>query len=273
MLVGALNLGSQALLLGVQGSDVLVLGAADLVGDLVVEVEVVNSSLHGGNPDLLFLDVRVGSDLLHLEGLLLLQGHADLAKLEEELEVGEEGNHMGSVLGVGDSHKDFTLLPRVLTVNGDGALVDLLGHALDEVSLHLGWVALLDSRREGLLGGEEVVAVVLVSSVLVASDELSQTIEDGDASATGRVVGGSTLDNDLLDGGEGSLVAVLSLLGLHLVHAGKENLEIADLVLVGKGLVLLGLNLSLDGSELGAELFLLGPDLKNCKIKLAAAFK
>ena len=218
-----------------------------------MELEVLDETTVGDDFDLLVLDDLVGVDLLHLEGLLLLHGHADLAHLEDDLEVGEEGEVVGGVGGVREPLEDITLLGLVVF----GLLVDLVGNLLDEVSGHVGGVALLNGGGESFLGGEPGVVNGELSSV-VASDELGNAVHDVEAKSVSGAGAGA---DDFLDGGDGFLVAVLGLLGLGLVLGGQHDLEIADLTFVGLGLVLLGLNGSLAAGELLLVLSLLVSDL------------
>ena len=234
-----------------EGLDLLLVGTVHLSLNGCVEFKVSNDGLL-----LLHVDLSVIHGLLSLVGLALQRlslrdGHTELGKLEVDLEVREEVNHVLGGAWVAHLLQKGTLL--VL-----GVLVDAASDTLKPGAIHIGGHALLDSLGETLRSGEDQPSSGSVSSVSVLLDELADAVEDL-ATSSASLAGAS--GEDLLDLPEGVLVATLEVLGLGLGHALDELLDIAELLASSPVGFLLGLVSGIQGLERSVRLIELSLDL------------
>ena len=238
----------QSCALLVDGVQLFSLGAHNLILDHLSEVKVLNQSLLGLAGDLEVSHGLGGLFFASLLALFALQGHTDLAELEEDLEVGEEGDSVPGLTGVRDFVEECSLFTLRIHVH----LVSLLA---DPLLLVLSGVALLDGHLEGDLVLEVLLAVMLPGGLDVAGQELGDNVEDGLA------VGASALVNGQLDFFQAVVVAGLGELGLVLLHAGDKLVHVAELLDGGAGLALLGEHLVLLVLKSHLLTLLLLPDL------------
>jgi len=209
-------------------SDFVLTGTLGLDGDSLMEVKVLDERQLGADSHIEVGHGLVSLDLLSLQVLLVLQGETNLAKLEQNFEVGDELHHIGSSERVHDGLKEFALYLF-------DVLVDLVSNSLDEFLLEGRGVALLDGGGENKLALEEVGSLNSVGCGFLSSDELADLVEDLSGSGASRA---GAKRHDFLDLLDGLLVAVLELLGLLLVHADQHNLHVADLVSLGSVVLL-----------------------------------
>lgn len=238
------------------GVDLVSASAVGLLGHPGVEVEVVNVGLLGEKLDGLLIHLLLASILLALKDSLSLLGHLDLGELEENLEVGDEGR--GVVRRVSDSFEDFTLLSL-------GVHVDILSDLLDISLLEGRGIGVLDVRGEDVGGLHNRFSLNHVGGVLLSSNESGDKVEDLSVDAGAWV---PHFFHDLLDICEGVLVASLDELGLVLLHAGDELVDIGELLVAGLEFTLLGQDSRLGLLEGILGLSLLVSDLNDEKERL-----
>jgi hypothetical protein len=188
-----------------------------------VEIKVLDERLLGFDPHFEVGHGLVSLDLLSLQVLPVLHGDTNLAKLEQNFEVGEEFDHLGSSAVLHDGLKEFALYLF-------DVLVDLISNFLDEFLLKGGGVALLNGGGENKLAFEQVGSLILEGGGFLSSDELANLVQDLSGSAASGAGANSHHFLDLL---EGFLVAVLELLGLRLVHGNQHSIHVADLAFLG----------------------------------------
>jgi len=237
------------------GVDLVSASAVGLLGHPGVEVEVVNVGLLGEKLDGLLIHLLLASILLALKDSLSLLGHLDLGELEENLEVGDEGR--GVDRRVSDSFEDFTLLSL-------GVHVDILSDLLDISLLEGGSIGVFDVRGEDVGGLHNSVTLRHEGGVLLGGNESADKVEDLSVDGGGDLL----FLHDLLDFGERVLVASLDELGLVLLHAGDELVDIGELLVGGLEFTLLGQDSRLGLLEGILGLSLLVSDLNDEKERL-----
>jgi len=154
-----------------ENSDVFISDAVCLSRDALVERQVLDVRFLGLDLDSRVIHFLLECVLLPRQVLLRLEGHADLSKLEDDFEVGEEWDHISGGAWVGDSFKEATF--SLLEVH-----VHVLGHLLDPLFLKNRWVAPLNRLSEGLCVGENVFTFVLECSIWVSQCERADKIDD-----------------------------------------------------------------------------------------------
>ena len=165
----------ESLLFLSEESEVLLLGAGDLIGDAVGKAEVLDVSLKGLELHSVIFEVLIGLLDLSLEALLGLLGHAHLAELVEQLEVGIEGCHVLTDQLIGHSSQDLSLA----LVRGH---VHLLSDVSDPGLLVTGWVSRSHSSLESLRRNHQSSSISIVVGLSVTSQEFEQEFEDSLAS-------------------------------------------------------------------------------------------
>lgn len=209
-------------------SDFALTGTLGLGGDSHMEIKVLDERHLGADPHFEVGHGLVSLDLLSLQVLPVLHGETNLAKLEQNFEVGEEQDHLGSSVGHHDGLKEFALYLF-------DVLVDLVSNSLDEILLEVGGLALLDEGGENKLALEEVGSLNCEGGGFFSSDELADLVEDLSGSAAN---GAGAKSHDFLDLLNRFLVAVLELLGSLLAHGSHHNLHVADLASLGRVVLL-----------------------------------
>ena len=227
------------------------MGLHNLSLNELVELEILDDSLL-----LLHVDGDVLESLgvlldLALQRGLLSDGHTKLGELEKNLEVGEEGDHLGGGGWVAHRVQQGALLAV-------SVLIDAGGESLQPVAVHVGGHAVLDSLGEGLRGSEDGFSGCLVIGIGVLLDKLADSVGDLATSLDSGALAGAEDGADLL---ERFLVAALEELGLGLGHALDQLLDIAELLRGGLLELLLGLILGLERRELSIRVIVLLLDL------------
>lgn len=234
-----------------QGLNLLLVGTGHLSLDLLVEFEVVDNGLLLLHVDGGVLE-RLGVLLdLALERSSLGDGHTKLGKLEKDLEVGEEVDHVGSGGWVADRVQERALLAVRI-------LIDAAGESLEPVAIHVGRHAVLDALGEGLRSCEDCLAIGGVRARCVLLNEPADVVEDLATGADGAAGAGG---EDALDPLETVLVAALEELGLGLGHALDQLLDVAELLRGGSLELLLIFVAILESLELCVRLIVLSLDL------------
>ena len=246
-----LNFPFKLIRLDSQGLDLLLIGTVHFGLNGCVEFKVSNDSLLLLHVDLSVLHGLLGLVSLALQRLSLGDGHTELGKLEVDLEVREEVYHVDGSAWVAHLLEESALL--VLRV-----LVDAASDTLKPGAIHIGGEALLDGLGKVLRSGEDCLTSGSISSVSVLLDELADAVEDLTTSSAG-LAGAS--GEDSLDFLKGLLVATLEVLGLGLVHALDELLDVAELLASSPVGILLGLVSSIEGLERRVRLIELSLDL------------
>ena len=234
-----------------QGLDLLFVGLHNLSLDDPVELKILDDSLL-----LLHVDGGILKSLgvlfdLALKRGLLRDGHAELGELEKDLEVGEEGNHLGGGAWVAHRVQQRALLAI-------SVLIDAGSDILQPVAVHIGGHAVLDGLGERLGGCEDGIADSCVRSIGVLLDEPADSVDN---IATGADSGALAAAENGADFLETVLVAALEELGLGLGHALDQLLDITELLRGSLLELLLLLILGLEHLKLSVRVIVLLLDL------------
>ena len=165
----------------------------------------------------------LGVGNLVLQARLLGKGHTELGELEEDLEVREEVDHIGSVNWVADGLEQFALLAL-------GVHVHALSDTLKPGTLTILGVALLNFLGIDNIVSEDFSTIPVEVGLLIVEDHLADGIEDLAAGGSSRALASR---EDLLDLLDVRGIHNLDELGLGLTHTLNELLEVTELLRVG----------------------------------------
>ena len=203
--------------------DLLLVCTGDLTLDTLVEGKMSRNSLLSLKLDECLLHSLLGVGNLVLQARLLGKGHAELGELEEDLEVREEKDHVGSVNWVADGFEQVALVAIAVHVHA-------LGDTLKPGTLTINGVALLNFLGIGNIVSEDFVTIPLEAGLLVVEDHHADGIEDPAGGGANRAL---VIGEDLLDLLDVRGVNNLDELGLGLTHALNELLKVTELLRVG----------------------------------------
>ena len=157
-------------------SELLLLRTLYLSLDALVEHEVIGDG---------FLSLKLYQVLLHnllsirdliLQARLLGKSHTELGELEEDLEVREEVNHIGSVGRVTDSRKDVTLITITIHVN---ALCD----TLEPLAIAINGIAFLNLLAIDDIALKDFITILSEACASVVEDHHADCVKDSAGSA------------------------------------------------------------------------------------------